>query len=38
MARPRWKKMAIRALKSAVALVVLWAVGRHVLRSLERPA
>jgi glycosyltransferase 2 family protein len=33
MARPRWKKLAIRALKSAVALVVLWAVGRHVLRT-----
>ncbi len=33
MARPRWKKMAITALKSAVALVVLWAVGRHVLRT-----
>jgi glycosyltransferase 2 family protein len=35
MARPRWKKMAIRALKSAVALVVLWAVGRHVLRTWD---
>jgi glycosyltransferase 2 family protein len=33
MARPRWKKLAITALKSSVALVVLWAVGRHVLRT-----
>jgi glycosyltransferase 2 family protein len=33
MARPRWKNLVIAALKSAVALVVLWAVGRHVLRT-----
>ena len=33
MARPRWKRLAITAVKSAVAIVVLWAVGRHVLRT-----
>ena len=33
MARPRWKRWTIKALKWAVALVVLWAVGRHVLRT-----
>jgi hypothetical protein len=33
MARPRWRSWAITAAKSAVALVVLWAVGRHVLRT-----
>jgi glycosyltransferase 2 family protein len=31
MARPRWRSLAITAVKSAVAIVVLWAVGRHVL-------
>jgi uncharacterized membrane protein YbhN (UPF0104 family) len=33
MAGPRWKKLTIKAAKAAVALVVLWAVGRHVLRT-----
>ena len=33
MARPRWRSLAITAVKSAVAIVVLWAVGRHVLRT-----
>ena len=33
MARPRWRRLAITAVKSAVAIVVLWAVGRHVLRT-----
>ena len=33
MARPRWRPLAITAVKSAVAIVVLWAVGRHVLRT-----
>jgi glycosyltransferase 2 family protein len=31
MARLRWRSWAITAAKSAVAIVVLWAVGRHVL-------
>ena len=33
MARPRWKRLAITATKTAVALVVLWAVGRHVIHT-----
>jgi len=33
MARPRWKRLTITAMKMAVALVVLWAVGRHVIRT-----
>jgi uncharacterized membrane protein YbhN (UPF0104 family) len=33
MARPRWQRLTIAMVKSAVALVVLWAVGRHVLRT-----
>jgi uncharacterized membrane protein YbhN (UPF0104 family) len=33
MARPRWKRLTIAAVKFAVAVVVLWAVGRHVLRT-----
>ena len=33
MARPRWKRLTIAAVKAVVAVVVLWAVGRHVLRT-----
>ncbi len=33
MARPRWKRLAITATKTVVALVVLWAVGRHVIHT-----
>ncbi len=33
MARPRWKRLTIATVKSLVAVVVLWAVGRHVLRT-----
>ena len=33
MARPRWQRLTIKAVKWAVTLVVLWAVGRHVLRT-----
>ncbi len=33
MTRPRWRSWAITGAKSAVAIVVLWAVGRHVLRT-----
>ena len=33
MARPRWQRLTITAVKWTVALVVLWAVGRHVLRT-----
>src|SRR5262249_11422210 len=33
MARPRWKRTTIAGVKAAVAVVVLWAVGRHVLRT-----
>jgi glycosyltransferase 2 family protein len=33
MARPRWQRLTITIVKSAVTLVVLWAVGRHVLRT-----
>ena len=35
MARPRWNRLAIAAVKGAVAVVVLWAVGRHVLRTWD---
>src|SRR5947209_3237254 len=33
MARPRWKRTTIASVKAALAVVVLWAVGRHVLRT-----
>ncbi len=33
MARPRWKRLTITSLKGIVAIVVLWAVGRHVVRT-----
>ena len=33
MARPRWQRLTIKAVKWAVTLVVLWAVARHVLRT-----
>jgi hypothetical protein len=33
MDRPRWKRTTIAAVKAAVALVVLWAVGRYVMRT-----
>jgi glycosyltransferase 2 family protein len=33
MARPRWKRTTIAAVKAALAVVVLWAVGRHILRT-----
>jgi glycosyltransferase 2 family protein len=33
MARPRFRQLAITAVKTAVAVVVLWAIGRHVLRT-----
>lgn len=33
MARPRWKRLTIATVKSLVAVMVLWAVGRHVLRT-----
>ena len=33
MARPRWQRLTITIVKSAVTIVVLWAVGRHVLRT-----
>ena len=33
MARPRWKRTTIAAVKAVVAVLVLWAVGRHVLRT-----
>ena len=35
MARPRWKRLTIAAVKAMVAVVVLWAVGRHVLRTWD---
>jgi glycosyltransferase 2 family protein len=35
MAWPRWRRLTITAVKCAVALVVLWAVGRHVLRTWD---
>ncbi len=33
MARPRWKRWTIAVVKLIVAVVVLWSVGRHVLRT-----
>jgi hypothetical protein len=33
MARQRWKRLTITAIKTSVALVVLWAVGRHVIQT-----
>ena len=33
MARPRWQRLTIKAVKWTVTLVVLWAVARHVLRT-----
>ncbi len=33
MARPRWQRLTIKAVKSTVTLVVIWAVARHVLRT-----
>ena len=33
MARPRWKRTTIAAVKAVVAVVVLWAVGRHAYRT-----
>jgi uncharacterized membrane protein YbhN (UPF0104 family) len=33
MPRPRWKKEAVLAVKAVLAVLVLWAVGRHVLRT-----
>jgi hypothetical protein len=33
MARPRWKRLTIATVKLVVAIVVLWAVGRHVIRT-----
>ena len=33
MDRPRWKRPLIVTVKAAVAVLVLWAVGRHVLRT-----
>ena len=33
MARPRWKRLTIATVKAMVAVVVLWAVGRHVMRT-----
>ena len=33
MPRPRWKRTTIAAIKAVVAAVVLWAVGRHVVRT-----
>jgi hypothetical protein len=35
MARPGWKRWTIAAVKGVVAVVVLWAVGRHVLRAWD---
>jgi hypothetical protein len=35
MARPRWKRLTITTVKSVVAIVVLWAVGRHVIRTWD---
>jgi len=35
MARPRWKRRTIAAVKAVLAVVVLWAVGRHVLRTWD---
>jgi uncharacterized membrane protein YbhN (UPF0104 family) len=33
MGRPRWRRLTIMTLKWAVTLVVLWAVGRHIVRT-----
>jgi uncharacterized membrane protein YbhN (UPF0104 family) len=33
MARPNWKGWTLAAIKAIIAVVVLWAVGRHVLRT-----
>ena len=33
MARPRWQRVTIKAVKWTVSLVVIWAVARHVLRT-----
>lgn len=33
MARPRWKRLTIATVKALIAVVVLWAVGRHVMRT-----
>ena len=33
MVRPRWKRRLIVLVKAVVALLVLWGVGRHVLRT-----
>jgi hypothetical protein len=35
MDRPRWKRLLITAVKAAVAAMVLWAVGRQVLRTWD---
>jgi hypothetical protein len=35
MGRARWKRWTVAAVKAAVAVVVLWAVGRHVLRTWD---
>lgn len=35
MARPRLRRIVIAALKAAVAVIVLWGVGRHVLRTYD---
>ncbi|MHB1561003.1 MAG: lysylphosphatidylglycerol synthase domain-containing protein [Isosphaeraceae bacterium] len=35
MARPLWKRTTIAAVKAIVAIVVLWAVGRHVWRTWD---
>src|SRR5438270_11516779 len=35
MARPGGRRLTIAAVKGAVAVVVLWAVGRHVLRTWD---
>ena len=33
MARPRWKRLTIATVKTVVGMVVLWAVGRHVIHT-----
>ena len=33
MARPRWQRLTVKAVKWTVTLVVIWAVARHVLRT-----
>jgi hypothetical protein len=35
MGRARWKRWAVATVKAVVAVVVLWAVGRHVLRTWD---